>query len=56
LLFGEFRAKRFHLLWRGSRDAFTGQEFHLRCDGRANTLVLISNTDGNVFGGFTPVK
>jgi archaellum component FlaC len=53
-LFEEFRAKRFNLLWRGSRDGFTAQEFHRRCDGRANTLTLISDTDGNVFGGFTP--
>jgi hypothetical protein len=43
-LFEERRAKRWNLLWRGSRD------------GRANTLTLISDTDGNVFGGFTPVK
>jgi hypothetical protein len=56
LLFEEFRAKRFKLLWRGSRDGFGAKKFHHRCDGRANTLTLISNTDGNVFGGFTPVK
>jgi hypothetical protein len=55
-LFEEFRAKCFNLLWRGSRDGFTAQEFHLRCDGRGNTLTLIADTDGNVFGGFTPVK
>jgi hypothetical protein len=55
-LFEEFRRKRFNLLWRGSRDGFTAQEFHLRWDGRANTLTVISDTDGNVFGGFTPVK
>jgi hypothetical protein len=55
-LFEEFRAKRFNLLWQGSRDGFIGQEFHLRCDGRANTLTLIADTDGNVFGGFSPVK
>jgi hypothetical protein len=55
-LFEEFRAKRFNLLWRGSRDGFTAGEFHLRCDGRANTLTLIADTDGNLFGGFTPVK
>jgi uncharacterized coiled-coil protein SlyX len=55
-LFDEFRAKCFKLLWRGSRDGFTAQEFHRRCDGRANTLTLIADTDGNVFGGFTPVK
>jgi hypothetical protein len=40
----------------GSHDGFTAQEFHLRCDGRANTLTLIVDTDENVFGGFTPVK
>jgi hypothetical protein len=55
-LFEEFPAKRFNLLWRGSRDGFTAEEFHRRCDGRANTLTLILDIDGNVFGGFTPVK
>jgi hypothetical protein len=55
-LFEEFRAKRFDLLWWGSRDGITAQEFHRRCDGRADTLTLVSDTDGNVFGGFTPVE
>jgi hypothetical protein len=55
-LFEEFRAKRFNLLWRGSRDGFTAQEFHRHCDGRANTLTLISDTDGSIFGGFTPLE
>jgi hypothetical protein len=55
-LFEEFRSKCFNLLWRGSRDGSTAQEFHLRCDGRANTLTLTADTDGNVFGGFTPAK
>jgi hypothetical protein len=55
-LFEEFRAKRFNLLWRGSRDGFGAKEFHRRCDGRANTLTLIVDTDGNVFGGFTSVE
>jgi hypothetical protein len=52
----EFSGKDAQLLWRGSRDGFTAGEFHRRCDGHANTLTLISDTDGNVFGGFTPVK
>jgi hypothetical protein len=55
-LFEEFRMKRFNLLWRGSRDGFTAEEFHRRCDGHANTLTLILDTMGNVFGGFTPVE
>jgi hypothetical protein len=54
--FAEFRGKRFTLLWRGSRDGFSAPYFHGRCDGHANTLTLIEDTEGNIFGGFTPVK
>jgi hypothetical protein len=54
-LFEEFRVKHFNLLWRGSRDGFTAQEFHRRCDGHANTLTIVMDTKGNIFGGFTPV-
>jgi hypothetical protein len=55
-IFAEFRGKRFSLLWRGSRDGFNAQEFHGRCDGRANTLTVILDTEGNIFGGFTPLE
>jgi hypothetical protein len=44
------------MLWRGSRDGFTAQEFHLRCDGRANTLTIIADTKRDIFGAFMPVK
>jgi hypothetical protein len=46
----------FNLLWRDSGDGFGAAEFHRRCDCRANTLILILDTDGNVFGGVTPVE
>jgi hypothetical protein len=52
----EFRGKRFTLLWRGSRDGFLAKDFHSRCDGHANTLTFIEDTEGNIFGGFTPVE
>jgi hypothetical protein len=55
-LFAEFAGKRFTLLWRGSRDGFGAGDFHSRCDGHAPTLTLIQDTDGNIFGGFTPVE
>jgi hypothetical protein len=55
-LFAEFGGKRFTLLWRGSRDCFRARDFHKRCDGQANTLTLIEDTAGNIFGGFTPVE
>jgi FtsZ-binding cell division protein ZapB len=55
-IFAEFRKKQISLLWRGSRDGFRTQEFHRRCDGHANTLTVILDTKGNIFGGFTPLE
>jgi hypothetical protein len=55
-LFQDFKKRMFTLLWRGSRDRFTAKQFHSRCDGHPNTLTVILDTDGNIFGGFTPVK
>jgi hypothetical protein len=55
-IFAEFRRKHFKILWRGSRDGFKVREFHGRCDGHANTLTVILDTKGNIFGEFTPVR
>jgi hypothetical protein len=55
-LFAWFPWHTFTLLWRGSRDGFRAKNFHRRCDGHANTLTLIEDTAGNIFGGFTPVE
>jgi hypothetical protein len=55
-IFAEFRHKRFSLLWRGSRDGFGARDFHNRCDGHANTLTVILDTNGNIFGCFTPTE
>jgi hypothetical protein len=55
-LFEDFKEKQFTLLWRGSRDGFGADAFHSRCDGHPNTLTVILDTKGNIFGGFTPVK
>jgi hypothetical protein len=55
-IFAEFRGKQFSLLWRGGRDGFGARDFHNRCDGHANTLTLIEDAKGNIFGGFTPVE
>jgi hypothetical protein len=54
-LFIEFRSRRWNLLWRGSRDTFSVKEFHGRCDDHTNTLTLLLDTSGNIFGGFTPL-
>jgi hypothetical protein len=53
-IFAEFR--KFSLLWRGSRDGFKAQEVHRRCDGHANTLTVFLDTEGNIFGAFTPLE
>jgi hypothetical protein len=55
-LFGDFKKKRFTHLSRGSRDGFRAHDFHGLCDGHANTLTVIFDTDGNILGGFTPVE
>jgi hypothetical protein len=55
-IFAGFRNDRFKLLWRGSRDGFGAAEFHARCDRHSNTLTLIEDSEGNIFGGYTPVE
>jgi hypothetical protein len=55
-IFAEFKRKHFKVLWRGSRDGFKAKAFHRRCDDHANTLTVILDTKGNIFGGFTPVE
>jgi hypothetical protein len=56
VIFEDFKNEKFALLWRGSRDGFEAKEFHRRCDGHGNTVTVILDTNGNIFGGFTPVK
>jgi hypothetical protein len=55
-LFDDFKDKKWSLLWRGSRDGFRARDFHRRCDGHANTVTLIEDVGGFVFGGFTTVE
>jgi hypothetical protein len=54
-IFERFNGQQAVLLWRGSRDGFGAHDFHNRCDGRRNTLTIIRDIAGNIFGGFTPV-
>jgi hypothetical protein len=55
-IFNDFIGKEFQLLWRGSRDGFSAEKFHNCCDDHPNTLTIIQDTEGFIFGGFTPVK
>jgi hypothetical protein len=55
-VFEDFKEQAFTLLWRGSRDGFDASDFHSHCDGHANILIVILDTKGNIFGGFTPLE
>jgi len=44
--------KKFKLLWRGTRDGFAASTFHKNCDGKPNTLTIIRDTEGFIFGGY----
>ncbi|CAG8501702.1 7054_t:CDS:2 [Paraglomus occultum] len=47
---------RYKLLYRGSRDGFSAQSFHEKCDNSPGTIVLIkpSGNSGIILGGFNP--
>ena len=46
-------AKQWKLQYRATKDGFSAENFHSKCDGIANTLTIIKSTTGNIFGGFT---
>jgi hypothetical protein len=55
-LLKEFEESQMNLLWRGTRDGFKTSDFHTRCDGHSNILMIVKDTKGNIFGGFTPLS
>jgi hypothetical protein len=40
------------LLYRATRDGFTGKAFHSKCDGKGNTITIIKSHLNYVFGGY----
>ncbi len=40
------------LLYRATRDGFTSEAFHSKCDGKGNTITIIKNNLNYVFGGY----
>ena len=44
------------LIYRGTRDGMTSEDFHNKCDDRVNTISLFLNDKGNIFGGFSPIQ
>ena len=46
---------KFKLLYRGTKDGFGSDQFHLKCGNTENTLTILK-ANGFIFGGFTTVK
>eukprot|EP01084_Bolivina_argentea_P112996 201478_1 len=44
------------LIFRATRDGWTGDIFHDICDKKAPSITIIETVKGNVFGGFTNVE
>jgi hypothetical protein len=45
--------EKWSLLYRGSSDGFSCSSFHDNCDNIPKTLILITTTNSNIFGGYT---
>ena len=46
--------KKLNLLYRASRDGYTASRFHEMCDSKSNTLVIVKDSHGCKFGGYSP--
>jgi len=44
---------RMKLIYKASLDGFGSLDFHLKCDNKSNTFIIIKTTNGNIFGGYT---
>eukprot|EP00457_Paulinella_chromatophora_P005564 gb/GEZN01005581.1/.p1 GENE.gb/GEZN01005581.1/~~gb/GEZN01005581.1/.p1 ORF type:complete len:489 (-),score=102.28 gb/GEZN01005581.1/:270-1736(-) len=53
-MFNGAKGIKLDLIYRGSRDGFTGSSFHLKCDGHGPTLTVIKPShNNNIFGGYS---
>ena len=43
------------LLYRGTRDGMTANDFHRKCDNKGKAISLFLNDKGNIFGGFSSI-
>ena len=44
------------LIFQGTTDGFDSQNFHKKCDGKKNTVVLVKTETNIIFGGFTELE
>ena len=50
------KANQLELLYRGSRDGPTSENFHNKCDNKGATICLYKNEKGYIFGGYNPIS
>ena len=50
------KSNKLELLYRGSRDGPTCNDFHSRCDNKGATICLYKNDKNFIFGGYNPVS
>jgi len=47
------KIKRMELIYRGTRDGSSFNDFHNKCDNKGESIILIKNDKDNIFGGYT---
>ena len=48
-------AKSMNLIYRGTRDGMTSNDFHSKCDNKGKTISLFLNDKDNIFGGYSSI-
>ena len=48
--------RKYELLYQASIDGFGKDNFHKKCDGKKNTIVLVFTDKNRIFGGFTELE
>jgi len=47
--------KKMELIYRGTKNGMTSSEFHNKCDNKGESITLIKNEKGNIFGGYASI-
>ena len=48
--------RKMELLYRGTRDGMTCEDFHNKCDSKGETISIIKSDKGYIFGGFASIS
>jgi hypothetical protein len=48
--------QKWHLIYKGTKDGFTIDDFHRCCDGQGATITVIQTLDNHLFGGYSSVS